>query len=886
MGANEFYNQTIQFLGDQLGSSEHGLSYAAADEQLKKYGRNALPESKRITFTKVVLHQFTSPLIYVLIAAGVISLFIKEFEDAIFIFLIIIINAILGTYQEWKAESNAAALQQLVRTQAKTLRDNHIIMLDAELLVPGDVVIIESGMRVPADIRLISCNHLQIEEAMLTGESMPVEKKAIELKEDNLNLGDQVNMAFAGTTVMSGRGKGLVVATGLRTAIGKISKSVTETHQERTPLVKRMERFARWVSVVVLVACVIIFVIGFLHDIPAYEMFFVAVAVAVSAIPEGLPIAMTVALSIGSNRMAKRNVIIRKLSAVEGLGSCNYIGTDKTGTLTVDQQTITQVNLASGEVFTVSGAGYAGEGKIYDEQQREVQSHAALDFLITCGVLCNEADLSQQKGVWQYQGDAIDVAFLALAWKYGRTPAIIRNSVSISKEIPFESEQKYAAVFFNDQSTQHKVAIKGAVETILEFCDQANREEILNQTNRLAGEGYRVMALAAGPAGDRLDLKGLTFLGLAALIDPLKPEAKEAVRFCRDGGIAVAMITGDHPATALSIAREVGIASGEHDVITGQELGFRSGDDDLEYGKRLEGKTVFARVNPIQKQQIIAEVRSQRNFVAVTGDGVNDAPALKSANIGVAMGYGSDVAKEAASIIITDNNFASIAAGIEEGRYTYGNLRKIIYLLISTGTAEIMMVLLAVLTDMPLPFLAVQLLWLNLVTNGTQDISLAFEKGEKYLVQQPPRNAQQGIFDRLMIAQSLIAGAVMTLLTFGLWYHLLYNLAYPEAEARNVILLLMVLLQNFHVFNCRSERESIFRMPFLGNPAALVAIVVAQGIHIASMQIPVMQQLLRIEPVHLGDWFKLLLTASVILVVMELFKWFYARRRLRAVNAV
>jgi magnesium-transporting ATPase (P-type) len=875
---NHFYKQHNQALFESLHTSAEGLTSQEASVRIKQTGPNVLPHGKKVTFLMVVLHQFASPLIYVLIAAGIVSLFIKEYEDAIFIFLIIFINAILGTYQEWRAEASAAALQQLVKTNAKVLRDGEPVMLDAELLVPGDVVMVESGMKVPADIRLFAATNLHTEEAILTGESMPIEKKTETLPEKELPLGDQVNMLFAGTTIMSGRGQGLVVATALKTEIGKIAKSVAETKQEKTPLVQRMERFAMWVSVVVLIACSIIFIIGFFQGIPVIDIFFVAVAVAVSAIPEGLPIAMTVALSIGTSRMAKRNVIIRKLSAVEGLGSCNYIGTDKTGTLTVDQQTVKKIVLVNAAVYEVTGAGYNGEGEVTDLEGKAVNADAALDNFVEAVTICNEAQLLNKNDTWKMQGDAIDVAFLALAYKYGKHPLEERKAVTIRKEIPFESERKYAAVFYEDKNGRNRVAAKGALESILDVCVDIDPERITNEAFNLASQGYRVLAVAAGEANTALELKGLTFLGLAALIDPVKPEAKDAVTFCHDGDIQVAMITGDHPATALSIARELGLADSEDQVITGNALGLREGAEDEAYDKRIENKTVFARVSPLQKQQIVAAVKARGNFVAVTGDGVNDAPALKSADIGVAMGYGSDVAKEASSIIITDNNFASLAAGIEEGRYTYGNLRKIIYLLISTGAAEIMMVFLALVLGMPLPFLPVQLLWLNLVTNGLQDVALAFEKGEKYLLQEPPRDHKHGIFDRQMIIQTLVSGSLMMLITFGLWYHLLNSLAYEEAVARNIILLLMVLLQNFHVLNCRSERASLFHVPAGGNIFLWVAILMAQGIHILSMQVPFMQSLLRIEPVSLPDWTKLLATASIILVVMELYKLFFVRR--------
>lgn len=873
-----FYKKNIHELFQTFQSGEQGLTSAEAEKRLNLYGLNSLPSGKKVSFLSVVVHQFKSPLIYILIAAGFVSLLIGEYEDSFFIFFVILVNASLGTYQEWKAEQSAAALQKLVKTRTRVLRDNVTVVVDSENLVPGDVILLESGMKVPADVRLFQANNLRADEAILTGESLPVEKQCINLPGDDLPLGDQVNMLFAGTTISAGRGKGLVVATSLNTEIGKIAETVAETRQEKTPLLKRMENFAKLVSLVVLAACLMIAMIGFFRGYSVSEIFFVSVAIAVAAIPEGLPVAMTVALSTGSSRMAKRNVIIRKLSAVEGLGSCNYIGTDKTGTLTVDQQTIKLLITGTGNTFEVTGVGYNGEGHIKGPEQEIIKSDSELDELVKAAVLCNEAELRLENKQWHHQGDAIDVAFLALAWKYGIEPDLLRKQVQIVREIPFESERKFAAAFYRDHDLQLKAAVKGAIEAVLPLCGDIDDGQFLKQADELASHGYRVLAIAGGNVSSSLELKGLTFLGLVALIDPLKPEAKQAIQFCHEAKIKVAMITGDHPTTALAIAKELDLATSSDQVITGDKLGLRQNEQDEEFHQRVQGKTVFARVNPLQKQQIVADMKAHGNFVAVTGDGVNDAPALKSADIGVAMGYGSDVAKEAASIIITDNNFASIAAGIEEGRYTYGNIRKIIYLLISTGTALIIMVMLSLLLDLPLPFLPVQLLWLNLVTNGLQDIAMAFEKGEKYLLKGPPRNYKEGIFDRLMITQTLTSASVMTVLTFGLWYHLLKHLHYEEAQARNIVLLLMVLLQNFHTLNCRSERFSFLTIPLRNNPFLLISIIAAQGLHIASMHIPVMQRILNVGPVTMDEWFKLLLTASSILVVMELFKIFHRKK--------
>lgn len=854
-------------------STFEGLSNEEHKKRLAAHGPNRLPKGKKISLVEIILHQFASPLIYVLVAAAIFSLFLKEYSDAFFIGLILLINAVMGTYQEWKAESGAQALQAMIKVQARVRRNGKLRLVDAEDLVPGDVVLLESGHTVPADLRLVESINLSIEEALLTGESVAVRKEANDMSEAEATLGDRHNMAFAGTMVNSGRGLGLVVATGTQTEIGKIAGQLHGMKASKAPLVLRMERFAKKISIIVLVACALLGVEGYFRGIPLEEVFFFMVAIAVSAIPEGLPIAMTVALSIGTSRMAKRNVIVRKLTAVEGLGSCTMIATDKTGTLTVDQQTVRKLVLPGNEVSEVSGQGYNGEGEI----SFNVATNEQVEGLIEAVTLCNEAALSLEGDGWQHNGDAVDVALLALSYKYNSSPARWKENVQIIKQVPFESALKYAAVYYRKEGRLH-LAVKGATEVLLEHC-RSEKEDWEKKANAYAAEGYRILAVATAEVESvNEQLPDLNMLGLLALIDPPRQEVRQAIAECHAAGVSVCMITGDHPATALAIARQLNLATEADQLITGKELAQFSSNT-AEFAEAIRNKRVFARVSPEQKQQIVSALQSIGHFVAVTGDGVNDAPALKSANIGVAMGYGTDVAKDVAGIIVTDNNFASIAAGVEEGRYTYANLRKIIYLLISTGAAEILMIGLALGFNTPLPFLPVQLLWLNLVTNGIQDVALAFEKGEKSLMQQKPRKPKEGIFNQMMVTETLVSAAAMTAICFGLWYHLLYNLEMEEFGARNIVLLLMVLLQNFHVMNCRSETQSLFRIPFSNNYVLLIGILAAQGIHIASLHIPVMQGLLSLQPVTLAEWWKLLLTASIILVVMEAFKIINAKKR-------
>lgn len=863
----------------KLNVTEAGLSSDEIPERMEKYGRNTLPSAKKLTLFKIILNQFLSPLIYVLLVAAIVSIVLNEYSDAGFIIIVLLINAIIGAFQEWKAEEKASALEQMIKLKVRVKRDGRSFVIDGEELVPGDIVILESGNKVPADIRIIRENNLTAEEAILTGESLAIDKISEPLEEEeNIPVAERFNMLFAGTTISTGRGTGLVIATGKDTEIGKIASSLKDLSIGKAPLVKRMEKFTKRISIIILIAVILLGILGYYSGIPMKEIFFFAVAVAVSAIPEGLPIAMTVALSIGASRMAKRNVIIRKLTAVEGLGSCTFIATDKTGTLTVDQQTARAIVLPGNQVFNLTGEGYNGEGKIRNENDSEVNFDVSEDLrqIINSITVCNEGELFKNNSDWSYSGDPIDVALLSISYKGNSSPKELLENIEKISEIPFESERQYAAAYYKENQ-QLKIAYKGAIEKLRPKINEEKYLDLLEETVRYARDGYRIIAVGGGnvnevkPVGE---LPEMEFLGFIALIDPLRPQAKPAVEDCYRAGVQVAMITGDHPATALAIAKEIGIAKGPEELISGNELEEIIARGEENFREILRTKHVYSRVSPNQKQLIVKALRESGHFIAVTGDGVNDAPALKTANIGVAMGYGTDVAKDTASIILSDNNFASIAAGIEEGRFTYANLRKIIYLLISTGAAELLSIGMALIAGLPLPFLPVQLLWLNLVTNGIQDVALAFEAGEKKVMTQKPRKPDESIFDPLMIKQTLVSASVISILAFGLWYHLLNNLNYEESTARNLILLLMVLLQNFHALNARSETRSVFRIPLSNNYILIIGILAAQGIHILAMHIPLMQELLSLDPVSGGEWIKLFFTATLILVTMEIFKLF------------
>ncbi|WAC04374.1 MAG: HAD-IC family P-type ATPase [Methanoregula sp.] len=872
-----------------LASSPQGLDTHEVRARNQKYGSNTLPSKKPPAPWEVVLRQFKSPLIYILLVAALISFGIGEITDGTFILAVICVNAIIGTIQEWKAEKSAHALQALLHITAIVHRDGHPITIDAADLVPGDVVLLSEGNRVPADIRLLHEYSLKVDESLLSGESLPVEKDTVTIPEETPFMA-RWNMAYAGSTVVSGRGEGVVTATGLLTEVGKIARSVVLTDPVKPPLLIRMEKFSQRIGFFVIAAGILIAVIALSRGMPSIEVFFIVVALAVSAIPEGLPVSITVALSLGVSRMAARNVIVRKLTAVEALGSCTYIASDKTGTLTVNAQTLRLVEFPDGHPFTITGEGYDGDGEVVTESAGNsvAEDRGRLLNFAALGIICNSAELRRSGRGWVHQGDPIDIAFLAYGYKLGLEPDEVRRRIFVIGEIPFEAEFRYAATFYKEGS-RNRIVVKGAVEMILPMCwgqssgqgtSPLDAPLMMELALELAEQGFRVIALAEGdlhpqpdkPAPDRADLHSLMFVGFACFIDPVRPEAAEAIQTCRQAGIRVAMVTGDHPATALAIARELGIAKSPEQLITGTELETFRDLERPEAIKKLENISVFARVVPLQKLAIVKNLQRLGHYVAVTGDGVNDTPALKQANIGVAMGSGTDLAKDTASIIITEDSFSSIVDGIYEGRVTYDNIRKVTYLLISTGFAEVVLFMLALGAGLPLPLLAVQLLWLNLVTNGIQDVALAFEGGESGVMKRKPRLPQESIINRRMAEETIVSGLYIGISAFVVWGFLI-GAGYEENTARNLLLLLMVLLENCHVFNCRSEYISAFHVPLARNRFLILGVIAAQGIHILSMYIPFMQNALGVSPVTFDEWFLLLGISLGVIAVMELYKF-------------
>ena len=869
-----------------MQSTRTGLTQSDAAERLQIFGLNALPRRQPPGLVRIIITQFKSPLIYVLLAAALVSLVIQEYSDSIFIGAVLLLNAVIGTAQEFSAQRSADALQKMMTTRVRVLRDGDAYEINSELVVPGDIVMLESGDRVPADMRLLESHNFEIDESLLSGESIAVVKQADVSLDPDTVLGDRRNMVFAGSLVNRGRGLSVVTATANSTELGSIAESVTGETGVRAPLQERMDRFIHRVAIFVGFAILIMAAVLFFRGLHVSEIFLSSVALAVSVIPEGLPVALTVALAIGMRRMARRHVIVRRLIAVEALGSCTYIASDKTGTLTANQLTARRLLMPSGELWQISGESDRPEGALLDLDGNRIGDNPMLRSLCHCAVLANEGFLGRQDGAWSHHGDAVDVALLIMAHKVGYSRAQVLAEFPEIDIIPFESERLYSASLNRDGETS-RAFVKGAAEKLLDMCDTAispqgqvalDRERIEQGARELASLGYRVIALAAGEVdiapGEVFNpghLRGLTMTGLIGLIDPLRPESKHAVARCREAGIRVAMVTGDHPVTAFAIGSELGLLEDASEVVTGPQLKAAGGEAEFD---AMTGKArVFARVEPTQKLDIVHSLQRSGHYVAVSGDGANDAPALRAAQVGVAMGAsGTDVARETAEIIITDDNFDSIVAGVEEGRIAYANVRKVIFLLISTGAAELVLFVLAMSMGLPLPLLPVQLLWLNLVTNGIQDIALAFEPGEGGELGRPPRPPREAIFNRIMLERVIISALVIGVVAFGVFYWLL-DQGFSVEQARNSTLLLMVLFENVHVFNCRSERLSVFRHNLLRNKLLLVGTLVSQLVHIGAMYTPWLGDVLGATPVSPEQWLTLLGLALSVMVAMEMHKW-------------
>jgi magnesium-transporting ATPase (P-type) len=867
----------------QLDTHASGLARDEAAARLSRYGPNQLEEIRPVSSWAILLHQFTSPLIYILLIAAIVTLALHEYADTIVIALVLALNALIGFTQERKAERSVRALMHLVAPRARVIREGREWEVESRELVPGDVVLLESGGRVPADLRLMTVTALRVDESMFTGESVPVSKSVAALEREELVIGDRTNMAYAGTVVASGRGRGVVVATGAHTELGKIAHHVRTGTSAETPLQQRMGRFARVVAIVVAVSAAGAFTLGVARGQSPAEMLMVAVALAVASIPEGLPIVFTITLALGVHRMAQRHAIVRRLPAVETLGSTTVIGSDKTGTLTENRMTVQKI-WAGGRTFSVPDAGGRSPGPaLEDDRVVTPGDDLPLHLTLKAGVLTNEASLTRTENGFESTGDPTEVALLVAAAHLGMEPSEVRAGHPVYAEIPFEPDHKYSASI-RHEGGRHVVYVKGAPERVLDMCDAMlradgpaplDREEVLEAGRTLASQGLRVLGMAYGvldepPAPHRIEEpQALTFLGLQGSMDPPRRGVRTAIEGCQESGMRVVMITGDHAATARAIGEQLGIAGPDATVVTGVELATM---DDAALREAVPGTSVFARVSPEDKLRIVKALQRHGEVVAVTGDGVNDAPALKAAEIGIAMGKsGTDVAREASDMVLADDNFVSIYGAVEEGRIAFDNLRKVTFFLISTGAAGVLAILTALFAQWPLPILPAQLLWLNLVTNGLQDVALAFEPGEPDILKRKPRARREGIISALLWERTVVTGLVSAAGTLWMFWWVWQGTG-DLGRAQTVALTTMVLFQVFHVGNCRSETRSIFQVPLWSNPFLFAATAIAVLVHVSALYFPPTQFLLRVEPLDLDTWVRMVAVASSIIVVIEVHK--------------
>jgi Ca2+-transporting ATPase len=887
----EWHAKSVGDILQFLKTSERGLSAEEARARLDRYGPNELIEKQRKTPLAMFLDQFKDFMIVVLIVAAAVSGVIGEPADTVAIVVIVVLNAVLGFSQEYRAEKAMAALRKMASPVATVVRDGAHGAIPAVQLVPGDIVLIDTGNVVPADLRLTEAARLRVDEAALTGESVPVEKLTAALADERLSIGDRRNMAYKGTLVTYGRGIGVVVATAMWTELGRIASLLQEEDEGKTPLQKRLATFGRKLAFVVLAVCAVVFAAGLLRGEPALLMLLTAISLAVAAIPEALPAVVTISLALGARKMVLQNALIRKLPAVETLGSVTYICTDKTGTLTLNRMTVEEMwvdgTIVRSSEFGVRSERLEGSDTIIPHSA----FHAPHSLLFTALALSNDARLDAGGNV---TGDPTEAALLSFARENGFLREELEKRHPRLAEIPFDSDRKLMTTFHAWEGEKVVSFTKGAVEVVLE---RANRmltaggeagfdpADVLQASERIAADGLRAlgfgMRLWDGLPDDQSPANvetGLTFVGMAGMMDPPREEAKKAVAECRSAGITPVLITGDHPFTAKAIAKRVGIldADDAREVITGMELEALSL---AEFEKRIESIRVYARVAPEQKLTIVKALQDRGHFVAMTGDGVNDAPALKRADIGVAMGItGTDVAKEAASMILLDDNFATIVKAVKEGRKIYDNIRKFIRYLLTTNSGEILTLFLAPFAGLPIPLLPIHILWINLVTDGLPALALSLEPEEGDIMKRPPRHPRESIFAHGLGAHALWVGLLMATVTLSLQA---WSIHIGDSHWQTMVFTTLCLLQLGHVMAIRSEKESLFRQGLLTNKPLLVSVLATIALQLGTVYIPALNPVFKTQPLSLGEFLVVLALSSVVFLAVEIEKMLRRRKKLR-----
>lgn len=897
----KYYQQSIgEVVQHTKTDLRTGLSSSEVKKRLAEVGLNQLEEKKGRTPWNMFLDQFKDVLVLILLVSALVSFLLGEVSDAVVIAIILILNATLGVVQEYKAEKSLAALKKMAAPNALVIRDGKQIKIEAAQLVPGDIVLLESGDRIPADLRLSRVTNLKIQEAVLTGESLPVDKKSELIDKEDAPLGDRNNLAFMGTAVSSGRGRGIVIATGMKTEMGQIAGMLEEQKREETPLQKKLNEVGKKLGLIILIVVGFVVLLGCLRGIEFFEMFLTGISLAVAAVPEGLPAVVTVVLALGVQKMAKRNVIVRRLPAVETLGATTVICSDKTGTLTQNQMTVRKLVLPEKRI-EVEGEGYQPIGKFYQiGQEIQPQADPDLSLLLRGAALCNNAELQKNNDneQWEIIGDPTEGALIVAAVKAGYDKEKLEEDYPRVKEFPFDSDRKQMSTLHQTDDDDQIIFVKGAPDQVISFCTcyQKNgikekmtnsiKDRILSQNQELAQEALRVLAVAYRPvnkekAEEIKEIKDaekeLIFLGLVGMIDPPRKEAIESVKTCLRAGIRPIMITGDYSLTAKAIASELGIYRSGDRMIIGDELEKMS-QSELE--EVVRDTSIFARVSPRHKRRIVSALQKNHQVVAMTGDGVNDAPALKESDIGIAMGItGTDVTKEASDMILTDDNFASIVGAVEEGRKIYQNIRKFIHYLISCNLGEIIAIAGAILIGLPSPLIPIQILWVNLVTDGLPALALGMDPMEEDIMRRPPRDPNAGIFSGKMgfniFSQGIFIGLI-TLLAFYIGFSF-----YSLEIARTMAFATLSFSQLSQSLNSRSEKYSIFKIGLLSNPQLIIAIFISGCLQLLVISMTSLQVIFKTIPLTLGQsWIIIVLSLSPIIYVelLKLMKLTYTHK--------
>ncbi|AKB77047.1 Cation-transporting ATPase, E1-E2 family [Methanosarcina horonobensis HB-1 = JCM 15518] len=900
-----YYDQEISSVFEELRTSEKGLSPEDAEKRLEEYGKNELKEKEKVSVFRLFLSQFKSILIFILIIASVVSAALGEAIDAVVILFTVFLAGVLGFVQEYRAEKAIELLKSLTSPEAVVIRGGSEKEIPSTELVPGDVILLQTGDRIPADARIIKEFNLKVDESSLTGESVPVQKTTDALPADTAEA-DRKNMVYAGTAVAYGRGKAVITATGMKTSFGELAGLLGTIERSRTPLQESLDKFGRWIGAATLVIVAFVAVLGIFLGFPPLDMFLWGVALAVAAIPEALPAVVTVGLGLGVRRMVKRHALVRKLPSVETLGATNVICSDKTGTLTQNKMTVEGMYV-NGKILRVTGQGYNPEGKFLKGDLEKSGSEVSADdehlrVLLLGAALCNDSNLYKEEDVWKITGDPTEAALVVAATKAGFEKSELDRKYPRLAEIPFSSESKRMTTFnkledgLDSFLDSELVAFsKGAPEVILGSCTKIflngevkaltpeQKQEISEIVKELADQALRVMAFSFRPleegfSPDKVSSgeipaekveEDMVFSGLVGMRDPPREEVKAAIKTCEDAGIKTVMITGDHKITAAAIARELGILKENDLTLTGSEL---DSLEDKEFEDRVEKVSVYARVYPAHKLRVVEALKKKGYVVAMTGDGVNDAPALKAADMGIAMGItGTDVSKEASSMILTDDNFASIVSAVEEGRNIFKNIKNFITYGLSAHIGEVLIVLIAILGWQILPLLAVQILWINLITDGLPPMALSVEPPDRGLMRQKPRNVEQGLITRREIAAGfglggLIAAQALTVLAWAL------DSGFSTSKLQTLIFTLIVFSEMFNAFNWRSDRYSVFSLGLFTNKALVYAVLTTIILQLMVIYVPFLQFAFRTVPLSLYEWGIILALASTTLISMEIVK--------------